>query len=705
MRLLALLIFLTALSPAAFGAEAARSAHTEVELVSEPLSIQPGTPFWAALRMKMDEHWHTYWRNPGDSGIATEIRWQLPEGFKADEILWPAPKKIDLPPLAVYAYEGEVFLLTRITPPAALEAGSVQTLKAQVYWLECEVNCIPGDALLSMSLPVKMETPAADPRWVEAFARTRAALPLDSSAWNVRAESGSRYFRFFLSHPDASQKLEGVTFFPYDDKLIQHPSPQTFRAASGGYELFVERSTLAKNVPDQLKGMLVSRSGWRGPGSEPSLEISAPAPQADDRLWRPSSADERLAVLGALLFAFAGGLLLNLMPCVFPVISLKILHFVENARDSRARLLTQGGVFTLGVFVSFWTLAGVLLALRSAGQEVGWGFQLQTPGVVVFLAGLFFVLALNLFGFFEIGLSLTAAGSGAVRSGGLGGVFLNGVLATVVATPCTAPFMGSALGYAVTRPAAEALLVFTGLGAGMAAPYLVLSAFPQWIQLLPKPGAWMEKLKKLFGFFLLLTAFWLAWVLDLQAGRAALAALGAGWMFLWAAAVLYGRRQKTGSGAPLTVVLLLALLGAAGPVAALKFLAGSPPAGVREPEGVWQKFSQTRFDELRNAGEPVFVDFTAAWCLTCQVNKRTALNVPEIQEKFSRFGVTLLKADWTSRDPEITRALAQYGRSSVPFYVLYGKGRGAEPVFLPELLTPAIVSESIEKVFGKGELE
>lgn len=683
-------------------AEGFRGARTQVEWLSETESIQPGKPFWTALRMKMDEGWHTYWRNPGDSGIATEIRWDMPEGFKAGEIQWPAPKRIDLEPLAVYAYEGEILLLVQITPPENLVPDETLTLKARVYWLECEVNCIPGDALLSLTLPVRPENPKADPRWAQPFQLARSQLPLIASEWRVSAETGRDYFRLRITQADPKARLGRVSFFPYSDKLIHHPARQTFRASDEGYELFVRRSNLSQGEVPALEGILVSEEGWRGPGSEKVLEVSVPAPSADDSAWRPAEESSFGALWGAFFFAFAGGLLLNLMPCVFPVISLKILHIVENARASRSRRLALGWTFTLGVLVSFWILAGALLFLRAAGQEVGWGFQLQNPAVVLALALLFFVLAINLFGFFEVGLFLTKSGAAVSGRGGFGGVFLNGVLATVVATPCTAPFMGSALGFAMTRSAPEALLVFTGLGLGMASPYLILSAFPQWVQKLPKPGAWMEQLKKILGFFLLVTAFWLAWVFQIQAGSKALAGLVLSAAILFAACFFYGRIQRRAAGSAFWVLVLF-FLGAACAALPLSLQKNSEETSIMS-EGGWEKFSQARLDALRSAGEPVFIDFTAAWCLTCQVNKKTALNLPEIRALFKKYGITLLKADWTSRDPEITRALAAFGRSSVPLYVLYPRGTDAQAVLLPEILTPSAVARALELNLGRKEV-
>lgn len=683
----------------------ASSSHTDAELFSEVRSIQPGTPFWVALRLKMDQRWHTYWRNPGDSGIPTELRWKLPEGFTAGPLLWPYPVRVDLPPLAVYAYEGEVLFLTQITPPATLAPGQSQALRAQAYWLECEVNCIPGDASLELELPVRPETPETNPVHAEDFARARSRMPLTSSEWQVTAQGSAKQILFRLKPPAGDfNKISGVSFFPYDEKLIQHPAAQRFRETPEAYELLVERSSLQPGVPGRIEGILVSREGWRGANSEKALEIDLPVDAAEGKGWsdlfRPGT------TLGlALLLAFAGGLILNLMPCVFPVLSLKILHFVEQARQHRTHIFLQGVNFTAGVLVSFWVLAGALIFFRSAGHEIGWGFQLQSPPVVISLVLLFFIFALNLFGVFEVGLSVSGAAGKASRKTGKLSVFLNGVLATTVATPCTAPFMGAALGFAVTRPAAEAMLVFTSVGAGMSAPYLLLSAFPQLLKSLPKPGPWMVKLKKILAIFLLLTAMWLAWVLNIQSGQKALIGLLSGLFFLSSACWIYGAKIQRSQANPFWrwAAILLFCFGAA--VSFTGLLGGGQRIHTGEgfASGLrWENFSEARLSALRREGKPALVDFTAAWCLTCQVNERVALGAEKVKERLKSEEVVLLKADWTSRDAEITRALAGYGRNSVPLYVLYGRGQG-EPVFLPEILTPSGVLDILDKVFPKKD--
>ena len=428
-------------------------------------------------------------------------------------------------------------------------------------------------------------------------------------------------------------------------------------------------------------------------GKSVALEVDAPvAPKATVRVATPPARDDLPLALG---LAFLGGLVLNLMPCVLPVLSLKVLGFVRHAGEG-GRPWRHGAAFTLGVLVSFWTLAGLLLALRSAGEQVGWGFQLQSPAFVVFLSGLFLLLGLNLFGVFEIGTSLIAAGNLTARRTGLAASFGSGALATLVASPCTAPFMGSALGFGLTQPPALSVLVFTSLALGMAAPYFLLSLYPGWMRFLPKPGAWMEGFKQLMGFFLMATVAALVWLFGQQAGvngmgalLAALVAMGLGaWLYGRAAASTRPRWRMAGgaAGVGLVTVGLLVGLSRAG--------AGAP---AREA-GEWEPWSRERVAELRQAGRPVFVDFTAAWCLTCQVNERVALRDPEVQARLRDRGVAFLKADWTLRDPQITEALASHGRQGVPLYVLYDGGR--EPVVLPEVITPGIVLEALEAELG-----
>ena len=677
-------------------AEPVRSAHTEAELISEVTSVAPGSTFWVAVHLRMDPKWHTYWRNPGDSGLATHLDWDLPEGFQAGPVEWPYPERVDLPPLSVYAYEGEVLLLTRLQAPDTLVPGTTVPLRVRARWLACEVNCIPGEASLELTLPVMDQVPAPDPEKVKLFAAARAKLPLKTSGWEIQASGSEKDFQIEITHPEGfSYPLKSVSFFPYDDSLIDHAVAQKFRAAQKGYVLQVKRSRLEAPLPERLEGILVASEGWRGPGSEQALEISLPVGTAlpGSEVPEPSG----MSLWTALLSAFLGGLILNLMPCVFPVLSIKILNFVDQAQQKKTSPGLHGLAFTAGVLLSFWLLAGALLLLRAGGREIGWGFQLQSSAFLVFLAVLFFLLGLNLFGLFEIGTGLTGLGGLLAGRSGLGESFFGGILATVIATPCTAPFMGAALGYALTQPAGVSLVVFTSLGLGMAAPYQVLSLFPSLLRFIPRPGAWMITLKRVMGVLLLATVAWLAWILDLQRGRTAAAFLGAGFVLTTAGFLLFRRQGfRPAAWAILLAGLLLPFAGLkAAPSSSLTLSRSVAPG-----QGLhWEVYSPERLEALRREGTPVFLDFTAAWCLTCHVNEKVALDSAKVRERFEALGIVPMKADWTSRDESITRALAMYGRSSIPLYVLYGPAAAAPPVLLPEVLTPEIVLNTVEKVF------
>lgn len=697
-RLLSALILLAA-SPA--WSESVRDKHVTAELVAENTSFQPGQPFWVGLRLVMDPHWHTYWRNAGDSGMGTTLDWELPEGFQAGPLLWPYPSAIPSGPLVSYGYEDEVLLLTRITPPADGPGGDLR-MKAKAAWLMCEEVCIPGQARLELMLPARADAPDAATAWTGLFARARAALPVADVGWQAAARVTGKEIVLSLSPgPNAKSGAPAVTFFPYADDLIDHAAPQALATNGAGFELRVSRSTLRAEAPDRIRGVLVRTDGWQPDGSAPAWEIDAPVADAALASASPATAGTgRPMSLGwALLFAFAGGLILNLMPCVFPVISIKILGFVEQAGESRARLFTHGLVFALGVLVCFWVLAGTLMALRAGGSEIGWGFQLQQPLVVVALAAVFFLLGLSLFGVFEIGLSLTSAGATAQAQKGYAGSFFSGLLATIVATPCTAPFMGAALGYALALPAFSALLIFTLLGLGMSLPYLILSASPGLIRRIPRPGPWMESLKQFMGFLMMATVVWLAWVLSVQTGSGTVIALLVALVGLGLAAWVLGRwgalHRRAGTRWVARVLALVLALAVLQPVLRLARTPAGPTDFTVLTEGgvTWEPWSPERVAALRAEGKPVFVDFTAAWCLTCQVNKRVALHQREVEAAFLAKGVATLKADWTDRNETIARGLAEFGRSGVPLYVLYAPG--AEPRLLPEVLTPGLVLEAL----------
>jgi thiol:disulfide interchange protein DsbD len=679
-------------------------SHVGVSLIPEVRTIAPGTPFWVAVRLKMDPRWHTYWINPGDSGAPTEIKWSLPPGFEAGPIHWPHPQRIELPPLVSFGYEGEAALLVRITPPRDLKAGERVTLGAHVSWLECEELCVPGEAPVS----AVVQTGAAaenDPARAEFFSSARARLPLDSADWRFQAGSGRNFVRLTAAPPLwLKERVAEAEFFPEIVGQFSTGRSAWDRAGGGAYVIDLPRSDVSTAPVRRLTGVLVSKSGWRGPGSERAIRVDVEIAGNAGSLAGAAASASSPSLLGAIGLAFIGGLILNLMPCVFPVLSIKVLSLVGQAEaPMRARMRTAGA-YSLGVLVAFWALAGLLIALRAGGEQLGWGFQLQSPPVIAGLASLFFLIALNLFGVFEVGLSFTRLGgkNAGKSGGGAGGSFSSGLLATIVATPCTAPFMGSALGFALTQPAPAALAIFTSLGAGMAAPFVVLAASPRLLRFLPRPGAWMETMKQALGFLLAATVVWLAWVLGQQTGTDGVTMLLAALVVQAVGAWVLGKWAVMTRSASVRmaagIVAAVLIVGGAAAAAVKLAAAGERPAVDAAATETWEPYSEARVNELRAAGRPVFVDFGAAWCLTCQVNERVALSAATVLAKFREKNVATLKADWTSRDPAITEALAKLGRSGVPTYVLYSKDSSAPPGLLPEVLTPTLVIDTLNKL-------
>ena len=687
-----------------FAETVVNTGQVEAQLVSDQTAIQPGKSFSVALRMTLEDHWHVYWQNPGEAGFPPTVDWDLPEGFEAGDIQFPYPHRVSFGDLINYGYEGTVLFIMELTAPAELPIGEDIELKASSSWLVCKTECIPQGGDLSLTLAVA-EAPAPDHRWVQAFAETRALHPLPESGWSIETAYEDTLLLVQVKPPaDYQGEFNALSFFPYSEELINHSADQKFTKSNAVYQLSIPVSEFAEELPDTVAGVLVSDDGWRGSGSEKALHFAVPVSQGLAKV-APVVAGEVGSLAWALVLAFTGGMILNLMPCVLPVLSIKILGFVEQAGEERSKILKHGLIFTLGVVVSFLALAAVLLVLRAGGEQLGWGFQLQSPGFLVLISVFLFLFGLSLFGVFEIGTSLMGVGQSSTDSGGAFGTFMSGVTATVVATPCTAPFMGSALGYTLTQPAAIALLVFGVLGLGMAFPYLLLSAVPQLLRFVPRPGPWMETLKQFMGFLLMATVIWLAWVLGLQTSSDGVIYLLLALLVAGIAAWVLGKwgniaRAKYVRRISLAVALLLIAGAIWVPIGYISKLApATAQAATRNGDGIqWEAFSPPLVDELRDAGKPVFIDFTAAWCLSCQVNKKVAFSSNEVQQEFEKLGVQALVADWTSRDETITRALAEFGRNSVPLYVLYGGDKGQEPIILPEILTPDIVLDALKKI-------
>ena len=667
----------------------AKSAHVTATLVADARPLQPGDRLTVALRLRMDPKWHTYWTNPGDAGIPTRIEWTLPPGLKAGEIEWPAPRLLSQAPLMDYGYEGETWLLTelKVTGPVAwpLQIG------ATAKWLECAEICIPGKADLTLTLPA----PKADAKETKpspALQAAWAAIPKLLPASATLERDGDDYQVTIAGEaPDFP-----VRFLPLERGWIDNAAPQLAVRTGQGMTIRVKRDANAPALENgkTFSGVVVGLPpGAKAPkGWLVDCKVIAPPPAPAPK--PPAPPFPWLS----LLFAFVGGLILNLMPCVLPVLALKVLALAGHQGEAKAS--RRGGIeFTLGVVVSFWALAGLLLVFRAAGEKLGWGFQLQSPSFIVLLAALFVLIGLNLFGLFEVGTKLMGW-SGSLASSGAGRMaFGSGVLAVAVATPCTAPFMGTALAAAFSQPAWVAFLIFTSLGLGMAAPYLVLAANPAWLRFVPKPGAWMVTFRQFLGFPMLLTALWLVWVYERQRGGDAGVVLTGALLLVALGAWIYGKwdaPEKPDWVRALAGIVAVVLIGTA-LTFAMRFGATHVAVAEASPsaDGVWQPYDVDKIAALRAQGKPVFVDFTAAWCLSCQVNQRVALDRPEVLAKFREKGVALFKADWTSSDPAITAALAALGRQSVPVYALYAPGSDA-PRLLPEVLTPGIVLGALD---------
>ncbi|MEE7457494.1 thiol:disulfide interchange protein [Methylorubrum populi] len=666
-------------------------------LVAESEAVVPGRTATLGLHMVMKPGWHVYWRNPGDSGLPPEMAWRLPVGFSVGAVDWPVPERIPVQTLMNFGYEGAVTLLVPLTVPAKAAPGETVRLAGTLSYLVCEEICIPGSAELSLDLPVAASTEPASGQ-AALFARARAALP-EAAPGPVRTSREGDRLVLHLDRPGLSaESVSGAAFFPYAEGAIENAAPQDLTVDAAGLHLTLTPGD-AKQPPEALAGVLaLTEAGARkafalgeAPAAPPA--VTAPAAEAP-----PAPAEESLTLWSAAGLALLGGLILNLMPCVFPVLSIKVLSLVRQAGESTARVRLHGLAYTAGVLASFLGLAGLLIALKAGGAGIGWGFQLQSPVVVALLAYGLFAMGLSLSGVVHLGGRLVGLGDGLTRRAGYSGSFFTGVLATLVATPCTAPFMGAAVGFALTQSPATALTVFASLGLGLALPFLALTAFPQALRRLPRPGAWMDVLKGALAFPVYVTVAWLIWVLAQQVGPNGLLAGLTGLVLVGLAAWAWERARdaaRLGTGIA-RAAALVALAGALGLVSALD---GDRAAarGTTLAQGE-EAFTQARLDALRGEGRTVFVDMTAAWCITCQVNERTVLARDSVQAAFRGGGVAYLKGDWTNQNPEITRLLERYGRSGVPLYLVY---RGtSEAQVLPQFLTEAVVLAAI----GKGDL-
>jgi len=671
-------------------------------LVSSEAAVQPGKPFVAALRLVHETGWHTYWVNPG-TGLATALKWKLPPGWKAGEIHWPVPLVIADREGNVTGngYTGDLLLPVTLTPPADAPIGPV-TLTVDAEWLMCQNVCVPGNATVSDTLTIAAAE-QSDPQWHDRIAAVDARLPRSDASWSFAAQREAKSIRLHvIPGPGAIPVPEKLHFFSTDGVIAYDGAQSTQPDPQGGVDLVLPISPDGPADATGLHGVLAATPGWRPDGSLPGLAVDtnwAPGVERDlrARLADPNAQPARpevalhpeTSLLGTLLLAFVGGLILNLMPCVFPVLGIKILGFVNQAGTDRKKVVTHGLSFTAGVFLSFWALAGVLAVLRHGGAQLGWGFQLQSPVFVFGLTAGLLVFALNLSGVFEFGLSATSIGGSLQTKSGYTGSFFTGVLATVVATPCSAPFLAPALGAALTLSVGASFAVFSAIALGLSTPYLLLSAFPAAIKLLPRPGAWMETFKQFMAFPLYATVGGLLWVLAGQVPEQGYLNVLLGLVVIALAVWVYGRfggpmaspgRRRFGSLGGL--VLLAAGAWVAWPRA-------------QQPEDiVWEKWSPAEVAKLHDEGRIVYVDFTARWCATCQANKKLVFHSADVLRTFHDKHIATLRGDWTNQDPAITAELAKYHRSAVPFNQVWVPGR-SDPIILSELLRPGDVLKAV----------
>ena len=679
--------------------------HVAVSLVGETTNVVPGRPFQVALRQEIPPGWHTYWSNPGDSGLPTTINWSLPKGFSAAPILWPTPERFKVGPIVSYGYEGEVLLPISVDVPNALRPDSAVTLNAHVSWLACSDICVPEETDVSLSVQVG-ETLRLDPLSAKAFAATRAKLPV-ANPFPTTTTSSNEEITVRVAMGDAT-RLSDVNFFPQDTDVIDDNAAQSVTADSQGLSIVLRREQIETVARSAQGSSFLPRSGCtsgRHFGRHFDLGTTSVAPGS----VAPVTEDAGVGFAAAILLAFLGGIVLNLMPCVLPVLSIKVLALLEHADLTPRQMRLQGLAYGAGVLLSFAAIGSALMGLRAGGAAIGWGFQLQSPLFVGFLIYLLFGVGLNLSGVFSIGNRLTGVGSQLSQRSGYSGSFLGGALATIVATPCTAPFMAAAVGYALTQPWYKSLVVLEAIGLGLALPYLVITFVPGTRRILPKPGQWMVQLKEVLAFPVYGTAVWLMYVLSQQADAYAITVTLFGLVLIGFAAWLYNatclsddKLRRWGTGLSTLVVTgaigLLLLVDESGPLQALQ--GASVNASAKKGDIEWQSFTQQKLETFRSKGSSVFVDFTAAWCITCKVNERIALADPAVADAFRREGVVALRADWTRQDAEITKLLEINGRAGVPLYLFYPRpaanGDKKPPVVLPQILTAAAVLREVQ---------
>ena len=679
---ISVLIWFAALPALASQSLPVDTGKVTASLVSSHDSVAPGQEFYIALRTELDDKWHTYWRNPGDSGEPVQIDWELPETVTAGDINWPLPYAIPTGPIVNYGFEGTPLFPVKFTVSADAQPGSVITVVSNFYYLVCKDVCIPEQG--SVSLPLAVGDSVEDILWKGEIDVALAASPKRGTIQGTINKSGETLEMSFINLPEAD--FSKAYFYPYEQGVLGHSNPQVITRGQEGLRLTTTPDYIwDDNPPNSFEGILTYSIDGVVTGSNVALTVGksydigvATIPEASVggvTLWT--------AIIGALI----GGLILNLMPCVFPVISIKALSIAKCAHGERAKIKREAWLYTAGVIATFMLLVLFILGLKAGGAEIGWGFQLQSPKVVAALAVLLFVIGLNLLGAFEFGSGLQNTGAELTQKSGAAGSFFTGALAVIVATPCTAPMMAGAVGYALAAPALVTLAVFMALAIGFALPFLLIAYVPALLNKLPKPGPWMVRFKEILAFPMFAAAIWLVWVLSLQAGEdgvlfvlSAMLAVGLA-IWLFKSKGMIGR--ALGAAAVLAAIALPFTITAAS-------TSDSVVAGKVNAEA----WSPARVAELQAEGRPIFVDFTAAWCVTCKVNEKVVLSQARTQKLFKDTNTAFLIADWTNKDDVIAAELAKYGRAGVPLYLVYNN-KSVSPAILPQVLSYDVIKAAI----------
>jgi thiol:disulfide interchange protein DsbD len=681
-------------------------------LIADVKVIAPGSKFQVGVTLDHAPEWHSYWKNPGGFSLPVEVKWELPAGFKVFSPRWPVPKQYISQGFPAYINPDKAVIVFEMEAPADLKAGESIALKAKVEGQVCKEECVIFAENVSLTLAAAA-APAADETGAKRIADAVAAMAKPQQGWTATAKEKDGMVTLTLAPGEGAAAVTDAYFFSHSPHDIDSQAEQTILVENGNVVLTLKRPADGDKKPGpNLSGILFTKGGWlKDNPAATAMEIDiaiggkqeVPPPAAP----APEQKSLTLVMVG---IAFLGGLILNLMPCVFPVLGLKIMNFVNQSGEDHRKVVMHGIVFTVGVLVSFWVLAGVIIGVKhfTGADDLQWGFQLQEPRFVLVMTLVLFLFSLSLAGLFEFGTSATSIGGNLTRKSGLSGSFFSGVLATLVATPCAAPFLATALGAALSLPPVSSIFLFTVIGLGLSLPYLVLSAFPKLVDHLPRPGAWMETFKKLMSFPMFATAAWLLWVLSRQVDED---------RFLWVllaltvsalAAYVFGHWgqawQKAGTKRTawvVTALLLAVSVVMAWPRPTAKQLAEEARAAGRLPDSVvWEEWSPERVEDLRAKGTPVFIDFTAAWCMTCLANKARYTGDKAVIELIERKGVVMLKADFTNKDPKIAAALVAYDRRAVPVNVFYTPGAD-EPIFFPSLFGAAEILENFSALPDK----